>query len=67
MLNSSEENTGLPCPDCGKKQQTMNCQFDPDRAGLNIRISVRLLRADVAKEIRGLCTLLKMLAKGAKL
>ena len=56
------ENTGLPCPDCGKKQERVSVWWNGDE--LLVRMSVSIERSKVAKEIKGLCSLLKMFAQG---
>ena len=57
MSNVDEEMTGLPCHDCGRKQQRLAIEWVGDE--LRVRMSFAVQRAVANRELKGLIQLLK--------
>lgn len=54
------DNTGLPCPDCGEKQKRVDSQWIGDK--LHVRISFSVDREHASAEVLGIGRVLRMLA-----
>ena len=58
------ENKGLPCEFCGEKLKQLQLDRSPDGKNVLVRINMAWTKKEVAKQLKGLASLIKSMADG---
>jgi hypothetical protein len=58
------KNEGLPCEFCGERLKRLQLDVSPDKKTVNVRINWAWTKGEVAKQLKGLHSLIKSMAEG---
>jgi hypothetical protein len=63
-MASLNKNEGLPCEFCGERLKRLQLDKSPDNKLIQVRINWAWTKGEVAKQLKGLASLIKFMAEG---